>query len=131
MIVIFGQISAYSAFNLSHFSRCGSASGKMASAGHSGSHTPQSLVGMDHQHVVALVETIDRAHFDAIHIFALDAIVSDHVGHHDFLVEAGFGRKNNASFRLSAMRTDFAPNASATSFSNSSSHGVVTSSAAW
>jgi hypothetical protein len=29
------------------------------------------LVGMDHQHVVPLVETIDRAHFDAIHVLHL------------------------------------------------------------
>jgi hypothetical protein len=38
------------------------------------------LVGMNDQHVLALVETVDRAHFYAIHVFALDAIVSDHVG---------------------------------------------------
>src|SRR4029077_15902207 len=84
--------------------------------------TVDTLVGMDNQHVVALVETIDRANFDAIHVFALDAIIRDYVGHDDFAVGAGFRRKNNASFRLSAMRTAFARNASATSFSNSSSH---------
>src|SRR5882724_9828771 len=41
--VIFGQLLAYSVFTSSHFSRPGSVSGLMASAGHSGSHTPQSM----------------------------------------------------------------------------------------
>src|SRR5439155_11942448 len=41
--VIFGQLLAYSVFTSSHFSSPGSVSGLMASAGHSGSHTPQSL----------------------------------------------------------------------------------------
>src|SRR5882724_2157907 len=41
--VIFGQVLAYSVFTSSHFSRPGSVSGLMASAGHSGSHTPQSM----------------------------------------------------------------------------------------
>src|ERR1700730_11169277 len=38
-----GQLLAYSVFTSSHFSRPGSVSGLMASAGHSGSHTPQSM----------------------------------------------------------------------------------------
>jgi hypothetical protein len=66
------------------------------------------LVGMDHQHIVPLVETIDRAHFDAIHVFAFYAIVGDHIGHDDCLAEVRSSRKNNASFRLSAMRAAFA-----------------------
>src|ERR1039457_6281438 len=41
--VMFGQLLAYSVFTSSHFSRHGSVSGLMASAGHSGSHTPQSM----------------------------------------------------------------------------------------
>src|SRR6185437_7081100 len=41
--VIFGQVLAYSAFTSSHFSSAGSVSGLIASAGHSGSHTPQSM----------------------------------------------------------------------------------------
>src|SRR6201995_2182901 len=41
--VIFGQDLAYSLFTSSHFSSPGSVSGLMASAGHSGSHTPQSM----------------------------------------------------------------------------------------
>src|SRR5258706_16147911 len=43
LIVIFGQIFAYSAFSDSHFSSPGSVSGLIASTGHSGSHTPQSM----------------------------------------------------------------------------------------
>src|ERR1700755_841139 len=41
--VMFGQLLAYSVFPSSHFSRPGSVSGLMASAGHAGSHTPQSM----------------------------------------------------------------------------------------
>src|SRR3569832_92202 len=41
--VIFGQVLAYSVFTSSHFSSPGSVSGLIASAGHSGSHTPQSM----------------------------------------------------------------------------------------
>ena len=33
------------------------------------------------QHVVALVETIHWAYADAVHVFAFDAVVYDHVGH--------------------------------------------------
>src|SRR5438067_13907654 len=43
LTVIFGQIFAYSAFSDSHFSSPGSVSGLMASTGHSGSQTPQSM----------------------------------------------------------------------------------------
>src|ERR1700722_18426070 len=43
LIVILGQDFAYSVFNSNHFSRPGSVSGLIASAGHSGSHTPQSM----------------------------------------------------------------------------------------
>src|SRR6266545_4247656 len=41
--VILGQLLAYSALRLSHFSRPGSVSGLIASTGHSGSQTPQSM----------------------------------------------------------------------------------------
>src|SRR5215471_1701616 len=43
LTVMFGQILAYSAFSDSHFSSPGSLSALMASTGHSGSHTPQSM----------------------------------------------------------------------------------------
>src|SRR5258708_5476513 len=39
------------------------------------------LVGMDHQHVVALVEAIDGADLDAVHVLALDAVFGDDVSH--------------------------------------------------
>jgi hypothetical protein len=39
------------------------------------------LIGMDDQHVLALVETIHGADFDAVHVFTFDAIIVDDVGH--------------------------------------------------
>ena len=39
------------------------------------------FVGMDDEHVLALVEAIHGAHLDAVHVFALDAIIVDDVGH--------------------------------------------------
>src|SRR5262249_50965812 len=39
------------------------------------------FVGMDDQHVLALVEAVHGAHLDAVHVLALDAIVVDDVGH--------------------------------------------------
>src|SRR3954451_12409722 len=39
------------------------------------------LVGVDDEHVVALVETVDRADLDAIHVLAPDAGLGDYVGH--------------------------------------------------
>src|SRR5262249_20587518 len=39
------------------------------------------LVGMNDEHVLALVEAIDGADRDAIHVLAADAIVVDDVGH--------------------------------------------------
>src|SRR5882724_10725913 len=41
--VMLGQLLAYSVLTSSHFSSPGSVSGLMASAGHSGSQTPQSM----------------------------------------------------------------------------------------
>src|SRR5215207_2969572 len=43
LTVMLGQVLAYSALRPSHFSSPGSVSGLMASTGHSGSHTPQSI----------------------------------------------------------------------------------------
>src|SRR5690242_15784803 len=39
------------------------------------------FVGMNDEHVLALVEAIDGADFDAIHVLALDAGFGDDVGH--------------------------------------------------
>ena len=50
--MITGHCSAYLRLNSTHFSVSGSVSGRIASAGHSGSHTPyDAFVGMDHQHI--------------------------------------------------------------------------------
>ena len=39
------------------------------------------FIGVDHQHVFALIETVHGADFHAIHIFALNAVFGDDVGH--------------------------------------------------
>src|SRR5262249_23198512 len=41
------------------------------------------LVGVDDQHVRALVEAVDGAHLDAVGVLALHATVGNHVGHAD------------------------------------------------
>ena len=48
--------------------------------------TIDTFIRVDDQHVFALVEAIDGAHFHAIHIFALDAVFGDDVGHDGPLV---------------------------------------------
>ena len=42
------------------------------------------FIRMDHKHILALVEAIHGANFDAIHIFALDAIFRDDISHGEF-----------------------------------------------
>jgi hypothetical protein len=39
------------------------------------------LIGVDDQHVFTLVETVHGTDFNAVHVFALDAVFSDNVGH--------------------------------------------------
>src|SRR5580704_14472628 len=39
------------------------------------------FIGVDDEHIFALLEAIHGADFDAIHVFAFDAIVVDDVGH--------------------------------------------------
>src|ERR1700730_7314333 len=39
------------------------------------------LVGVNDEHILALVEAIHRADLDAVHVFALDATFDDDVGH--------------------------------------------------
>jgi hypothetical protein len=39
------------------------------------------FVGMDDQHIFALVEAIHGANFDAVHVFTFDTIVVDDIGH--------------------------------------------------
>src|SRR5262249_34749341 len=43
--------------------------------------TVDALVGMNDEHVLALVEAVDRAHLHAIREFALYAVFVDNVGH--------------------------------------------------
>jgi hypothetical protein len=40
---------------------------------------------MDDEHVLALVEAVHGAHFDAVHVLALDAGFGDDVGHRERL----------------------------------------------
>src|SRR3546814_9830387 len=39
------------------------------------------LVRIDDEHILALIETVDGAHLDAVHIFAPDAGIGDDIGH--------------------------------------------------
>jgi hypothetical protein len=39
------------------------------------------FIGVDDQHVLAFVETIDRADFNTVHVLALDAVLGDDIGH--------------------------------------------------
>src|SRR5437588_12431115 len=52
------------------------------------------LVGMDDEHVLALIETIDRTHLDAIHQLAADARFSDDVGHDSAFFSLGSAVRN-------------------------------------
>jgi hypothetical protein len=36
---------------------------------------------MDDEHVLALIEAVHRTDFDAIHVFAFDAVVVDDISH--------------------------------------------------
>ena len=81
LTLIFGQIFAYFAFSDNHSSSPGSVSGFMASTGHSHANTAvNAFVRVDHEHVLALVETIHRAHLHAVHGFAANAALIDDVG---------------------------------------------------
>src|SRR5690606_3354354 len=55
------------------------------------------LVGVDDEHVLALVEAIDRTDLDAVHILALDAIVRDNIGHR--ALPSGRSARAGMSFR--------------------------------
>ena len=39
------------------------------------------FVRMDDEHVLALIEAVDGANFDAVGVFALNAVVGDDIGH--------------------------------------------------
>src|SRR5215471_17781419 len=87
---MFGHFSAYSRLSTSHFSRPGSVSGLIASRALGLAHPAvDALVGVDDEHVLALVEAVDRAYLDAIGVLALDAAVVDDIGHRPFHLEGG------------------------------------------
>src|SRR5215467_14127640 len=60
LTVILGQLLAYWALSSSHFSRPDSVSGLIASAGHSGSQTPQSMHSSGW--ITSIFSQIGRAH---------------------------------------------------------------------
>ena len=71
----------------------GLVSGTMASAGFGLAHAAiDALIGMDDEHVLALVEAVDRADLHAIHVLALDAVVGDDEGHGKLLGHGRSGR---------------------------------------
>jgi hypothetical protein len=76
LTVIFGQALAYSGD--SHFSTPG-VSGLILSTGHSGSQPAvDALVRMGNEHVLALIEAVNRAYLDTVHkLTANTAIVND------------------------------------------------------
>ena len=39
------------------------------------------FAGIDDEHVLALVEAVDRADLDAVGVLALDAVIGDDIGH--------------------------------------------------
>jgi hypothetical protein len=43
--------------------------------------TVDALVGIDDEHIFALVETIDGANFHAVGVFASDAVIGDNICH--------------------------------------------------
>lgn len=46
------------------------------------------FIGVDHQHVLAGVKAVNGTNLDAIHVFTLDAILGDDVGHSSALLVA-------------------------------------------
>src|ERR1700752_2109749 len=70
------------------------------------------FVRVDDQHVLALVKTIDGANFNAVHVFAFDAIVVDDIGHlhtldarfEALLLSYGVGARKKASVRALSRR---------------------------
>ena len=113
LVMMTGHNSEYLRLNSTHFSMSGSVSGRIASAGHSGSHTPtvDAFIRVNHQHVFTLIEAVHRTNFDAVGVFASNAAVVDNVGHKRCLNEvADLLIQEPRSFKLSAfdLRAKFA-----------------------
>lgn len=101
---IFSQIAANLALRDSHFAASGAVSGLIASAGHSGSHTAiDAFIGMDHQHVLPLIEAIDGENRNAVSIFAFDAVFGHDVRH------LALRNKNDVSGRVARLITVLPP----------------------
>jgi len=49
------------------------------------------FVRVDYQHILALIEAVDGADFDAIHIFAADAGFGDNIGHDLRFISSAYG----------------------------------------
>ena len=84
LIGMFGHMLEYSRLTSSHCSvACGSESATIASAGHSGTQTPQSMhsSGLMTSYIFTLVEAVYGTDFHAVRVFALDAIFSNDVRH--------------------------------------------------
>ena len=43
--------------------------------------TVNALIGMNDEHVVAFIETVNRTYFNTVHVLALDAVLNDDIGH--------------------------------------------------
>jgi len=55
------------------------------------------LVRMNDEHIVALIEAIDRTHLHAVQVFAFYAVFNDHISHTHFLMN-GPARQESAPF---------------------------------
>src|SRR6185503_8176588 len=83
LVVIFGHDSEYCALICNHGSKSASESGLMAIDRTFRLAHPaiDAFVGVDHQHVFAFVEAIDRTHFHAVRVLAFDTAFRDDVSH--------------------------------------------------
>ncbi len=81
--VILGHLNEKSRFICKSESPFGSVSGTIASMGHFRLADPavDTFVGMDDEHVLALIEAVHGADFHAVGIFAFDADIGDDEGH--------------------------------------------------
>ena len=80
---ILGHSLAYSVLMLSHFfeARLGVRLDHIDRTFRLANPAIDTLVGMDHEHILALVEAVHGADFDAVGVLALDADFSDDVRH--------------------------------------------------
>ena len=83
LTVMLAQVLAYWALSSSHFSRprLGIGLDGLRRAFWLTHATVDAFVRMDDEHIFALVEAVHRTDLHAIHVFALNAIFDDDVGH--------------------------------------------------